>query len=85
MPNFPYDTLTCIIVLCLLVCVLGLNALVQMPVDMFPPIDFLVLSATSLQWNAGPTIEADITDTFERFFSSQRNHHMESRSMLESA
>src|SRR5271155_2202563 len=72
-----------IIVLCLLVCVLGLTALLQMPVDMFPPINIpVVLVATFYNGMPPEQIEADITDTFERFFTLGSGiDHMESRSM----
>jgi hydrophobic/amphiphilic exporter-1 (mainly G- bacteria), HAE1 family len=54
-----------IIVICLLVCVLGLTSVVQMPVDMFPPINIpVVLVATFYGGMPPEQIEADITDTF---------------------
>jgi HAE1 family hydrophobic/amphiphilic exporter-1 len=72
-----------IVVICLFVCVLGLTSLVQMPVDMFPPIDIpVVLVATFYSGMPPQQIEADITDTFERFFTLAGGvDHMESRSM----
>ena len=72
-----------IVVICLFVCVLGLTGLVQMPVDMFPPIDIpVVLVATFYSGMPPEQIEADITDTFERFFTLAGGvDHMESRSM----
>ena len=72
-----------IVVICLFVCVLGLTSLVQMPVDMFPPIDIpVVLVATFYSGMPPEQIEADITDTFERFFTLAGGvDHMESRSM----
>ncbi|HXO05660.1 MAG TPA: efflux RND transporter permease subunit [Candidatus Sulfotelmatobacter sp.] len=72
-----------IIVICLLVCVLGLTSVVQMPVDMFPPINIpVVLVATFYGGMPPEQIEADITDTFERFFTLGSGiDHMESRSM----
>ncbi|MGB8543236.1 MAG: efflux RND transporter permease subunit [Candidatus Acidiferrales bacterium] len=83
MPTFSLRHPYFIIVLCLFVCVLGLTALVQMPVDMFPPIDLpVVLVATFYNGMPPEQIEADITDTFERFFTlSSGIDHMESRSM----
>jgi len=83
MPTFSIRHPYFIIVLCLLVCVLGLTALVQMPVDMFPPIDIpVVLVATFYNGMPPEQIEADITDTFERFFTLGSGiDHMESRSM----
>jgi multidrug efflux pump subunit AcrB len=72
-----------IIVICLFVCVLGLTSLVQMPVDMFPPINIpVVMVATFYSGMPPEQIEADITDTFERFFTLGSGiDHMESRSM----
>ena len=72
-----------IVVICLFVCVLGFTSLVQMPVDMFPPIEIpVVLVATFYSGMPPEQIEADITDTFERFFTLAGGvDHMESRSM----
>jgi HAE1 family hydrophobic/amphiphilic exporter-1 len=72
-----------IVVICLFICVLGLTALVQMPVDMFPPINIpVVMVATFYSGMPPQQIEADITDTFERFFTLASGvDHMESRSM----
>jgi len=72
-----------VIVICLFVCVLGLTSLLQMPVDMFPPINIpVVLVATFYSGMPPEQIEADITDTFERFFTLASGvDHMESRSM----
>ncbi len=72
-----------IVVICLFVCVLGLSSLVQMPVDMFPPINIpVVMVATFYSGMPPQQIEADITDTFERFFTLGSGiDHMESRSM----
>src|SRR6202795_417590 len=83
MPTFSLRHPYFIIVLCLLVCVLGLTALLQMPVDMFPPINIpVVLVATFYNGMPPEQIEADITDTFERFFTLGSGiDHMESRSM----
>ena len=70
MPTFSIRHPYFIIVLCLFVCVLGLTSLSQMPVDMFPPIDIpVVLVATFYNGMPPEQIEADITDTFERFFT----------------
>jgi multidrug efflux pump subunit AcrB len=54
-----------------------------MPVDMFPPINIpVVLVATFYSGMPPQQIEADITDTFERFFTMGSGiDHMESRSM----
>src|SRR6202021_592356 len=83
MPTFSIRHPYFIIVLCLLVCVLGLTALVQMPVDMFPPINIPVVLVAAFYNGMPPEqIEAHITDTFERFFTLGSGiDHMESRSM----
>jgi HAE1 family hydrophobic/amphiphilic exporter-1 len=72
-----------IIVFCLVVVVLGLTSITQMPVDMFPPINIpVVLVATFYSGMPPQQIEADITDTFERFFTLAGGvDHMESRSL----
>ena len=83
MPSFSIRHPYLIIVLCLFVCVLGLTSIVQMPVDMFPPINIpVVLVATFYSGMPPQQIEADITDTFERFFTLAGGvDHMESRSL----
>ena len=83
MPTFSIKHPYFIIVLCLFICVLGLTSMVQMPVDMFPPINIpVVLVATFYNGMPPEQIEADITDTFERFFTLGSGiDHMESRSM----
>jgi multidrug efflux pump subunit AcrB len=72
-----------IVVICLFVCVLGLTSLLQMPVDMFPPINLPVVEVATFYSGMPPQqIEADITDTFERFFTLGSGvDHYESRSM----
>ena len=83
MPTFAIRHPYFIIVVCLFVCVLGITSLAQMPVDMFPPINIpVVLVATFYNGMPPEQIEADITDTFERFFTLGSGiDHMESRSM----
>ncbi|HEY2461036.1 MAG TPA: efflux RND transporter permease subunit, partial [Candidatus Acidoferrum sp.] len=83
MPTFAIRHPYFIIVVCLFVCVLGVTSLAQMPVDMFPPIDIpVVLVATFYNGMPPEQIEADITDTFERFFTLGSGiDHMESRSL----
>jgi HAE1 family hydrophobic/amphiphilic exporter-1 len=83
MPSFSLRHPYFIIVVCLFVCVLGVTALAQMPVDMFPPINIpVVMVATFYSGMPPQQIEADITDTFERFFTLGSGiDHMESRSM----
>jgi multidrug efflux pump subunit AcrB len=83
MPSFSLRHPYFIVVICLFVCVLGLSSLVQMPVDMFPAINIpVVMVATFYSGMPPEQIEADITDTFERFFTLGSGiDHMESRSM----
>jgi len=83
MPSFSIRHPYLIIVFCLFACVLGVTSMVQMPVDMFPPINIpVVLVATFYSGMPPQQIEADITDTFERFFTLAGGvDHMESRSM----
>src|SRR5579864_2202524 len=72
-----------IIVACLMVAIVGVVTLVRMPVDLFPPINIpVVVVATFYSGMPPQQIEADITDTFERFFTLGSGiDHMESRSM----
>ena len=83
MPSFAIRHPYLLIVVCLFVCVLGLTSVTRMPVDMFPPINLpVVLVATFYSGMPPQQIEADITDTFERFFTLASGiDHMESRSM----
>src|SRR6202162_4313321 len=83
MPSFAVRHPYLIIVFCLFVVVLGLTSLARMPVDMFPPINIpVVLVATFYSGMPPQQIKADITDTFERFFTLGSGiDHMESRSM----
>ena len=83
MPSFAIRHPYLIIVFCLAVVVIGVTSMAQMPVDMFPPIDIpVVLVATFYNGMPPQQIEADITDTFERFFTLAAGvDHMESRSL----
>ena len=83
MPSFAVRHPYLLVVVCLFVCVLGLTSVARMPVDMFPPINIpVVLVATFYSGMPPQQIEADITDTFERFFTLASGiDHMESRSM----
>jgi HAE1 family hydrophobic/amphiphilic exporter-1 len=83
MPTFAIKHPYFIIVVCLFICVLGVTSVAQMPVDMFPPINIpVVLVATFYNGMPPEQIEADITDTFERFFTLGSGiDHMESRSL----
>lgn len=77
--RYPY----LIIVLCLMVCVVGVTTLVRMPVDLFPPIKIpVVVVATFFSGMPPEQIETDITGRFERFFTLASGiDHMESRSL----
>src|SRR6202012_4187945 len=77
--RFPYF----IIMLCLMVALVGVVNLFSMPVDLFPDIDMpVVVVATFYNGMPPEQIEADITNTFERFFTLAANvDHSESRSL----
>jgi len=77
--RYPY----LIIVICLMVCVVGVTSLVRMPVDLFPPINIpVVVVATFYSGMPPEQIENDITGQFERMFTLAGGiDHMESRSL----
>jgi multidrug efflux pump subunit AcrB len=77
--RYPY----LIVVLCLIICVVGVTSLVRMPVDLFPPIKIpVVVVATFYSGMAPEQIENDITGQFERMFTLAPGlDHMESRSL----
>jgi multidrug efflux pump subunit AcrB len=77
--RYPY----LIIVICLIICVVGVNSLVRMPVDLFPPIKIpVVVVATFYSGMPPEQIENDITGQFERMFTLASGiDHMESRSL----
>ena len=77
--RFPYFVL----MLCLMVSLIGIVNLFSMPVDLFPDIDMpVVVVATFYNGMPPEQIEADITNTFERFFTLAANvAHSESRSL----
>ena len=83
MPRFALKYPYFIIMLCLVVALIGTFTVVQMPVDLFPPIDMpVVVVATFYNGMPPEQIEADITNTFERFFTLGANiDHSESRSL----
>lgn len=72
-----------IIVICLITCVVGVTSLLQMPVDLFPPIKIpVVVVATFFNGMPPEQIETDITGRFERFFTLASGvDHIESRSL----
>ena len=83
MPKFALKFPYFIIMLCLMVGLVGAVNTVRMPVDLFPKIDMpVVVVATFYSGMPPQQIEADITNTFERFFTLAANvDHSESRSL----
>jgi HAE1 family hydrophobic/amphiphilic exporter-1 len=77
--RYPY----LVVVICLIVCVVGVTSLVRMPVDLFPPINIpVVVVATFYSGMPPEQIENDITGQFERMFTLASGiDHMESRSL----
>ena len=77
--RYPY----LILVVCLIVCVVGITSLVRMPVDLFPPIKIpVVVVATFFSGMPAEQVEATITGRFERFFTLGSGiDHLESRSL----
>jgi multidrug efflux pump subunit AcrB len=83
MPKFALRYPFFIIMLCLMVMLVGVVNTVRMPVDLFPKIEMpVVVVATFYNGMPPQQIEADITNTFERFFTLAANvDHSESRSL----
>ncbi|MGB8323458.1 MAG: efflux RND transporter permease subunit [Candidatus Acidiferrum sp.] len=83
MPKFALAYPYFIIMLCLVVAVVGVTTVARMPVDLFPQINIpVVVVATFYSGMPPQQIEADITNTFERFFTLASNYdHSESRSL----
>jgi multidrug efflux pump subunit AcrB len=83
MPKFALKYPFFIIMLCLVALLIGVVSIANMPVDLFPQIDIpVVVVATFYSGMPPEQIEADITDTFERFFTLGSNiDHIESRSL----
>jgi len=83
MPRFALKYPFFIIMICLVIVVLGVVSVASMPVDLFPSIDMpVVVVATFYSGMPPQQIEADITDTFERFFTLGNNiENIESRSL----
>src|ERR1700722_2814936 len=84
MPRFAIRNPYFIVVICLALAVIGINALLRMPVDLFPPINLPeVVVATFYNGMPPQDIEVDITNPLERFFTQASGiDHMESRSLL---
>ncbi|MGH9140755.1 MAG: efflux RND transporter permease subunit, partial [Vicinamibacterales bacterium] len=83
MPGFAIRKPFLIIVVCLMVAVMGVTAVLRMPVDLFPDINIpVVVVATFFSGMPPEQIEADITGRFERFFTLASSiEHIESRSL----
>src|ERR1700743_55786 len=83
MPKFALRYPYFVIMLCLMVMLVGVFNVFRMPVDLFPKIDIpVVVVATFYNGMPPQQIEADITHTFERFFTLGPNiDHSESRSL----
>ena len=83
MPKFALSYPFFIIMLCLMVVLVGVVGVHSMPVDLFPKIDMpVVVVATFYNGMPPEQVEADITNTFERFFTLAANvDHSESRSL----
>jgi multidrug efflux pump subunit AcrB len=83
MPKFALRYPFFIIMMCLVVMLIGAVNIASMPVDLFPKIDMpVVVVATFYNGMPPQQIEADITNTFERFFTLGANiDHSESRSL----
>ena len=83
MPKFALRYPFFIIMLCLVVMLIGVVNIASMPVDLFPKIEMpVVVVATFYNGMPPQQIEADITNTFERFFTLGANiDHSESRSL----
>ncbi len=83
MSRFAIRTPYFIVVMCLAICVLGVSALVRMPVDLFPSMNIpVVVVATFFSGMSPDQIETSITARYERFFTLAPNiEHVESRSL----
>ncbi|MGA8937734.1 MAG: efflux RND transporter permease subunit, partial [Acidobacteriaceae bacterium] len=77
--KYPYF----ILMFCLMVIVVGVASVTRMPVDLFPPINIpVVVVATFYSGMPPQQIEADITNSYERFFTLGSGiEHIESRSL----
>ena len=83
MPKFALAYPYFIIMVCLVVAVVGVTTVGRMPVDLFPQINIPVVVVATFYAGMPPQqIEADITNTFERFFTLGSDiDHIESRSL----
>ncbi len=83
MPKFALAYPYFIIMVCLVVAVVGVTTMLRMPLDLFPAVHIPVVVVATFYAGMPPQqIEADITNTFERFFTLASNYdHSESRSL----
>ena len=83
MSRFAIRTPYLIVVVALMIAVVGVTALVRMPVDLFPDINLpMVVVATFYKGMPPEQIETDITSRFERQFTLASGvEHIESRSL----
>ncbi len=72
-----------ILMFCLMIVVVGITTVARMPVDLFPEVNIPVVVVATFYAGMPPEqMEADITDTYERFFTLGSNiEHIESRSL----
>ena len=72
-----------ILMMCLFVVIVGTTSIVSMPVDLFPDINIPVVVVATFYAGMPPQqIEADITNSYERFFTLGSGiDHIESRSL----
>src|ERR1700757_5433280 len=72
-----------ILMACLIVVVVGVAAIVGMPVHLFPPVKIPVVVVATFYAGMPPQqIESDITNSYERFFTLGSGiDHIESRSL----
>src|SRR6201998_116378 len=83
MPKFALRYPYSILMVCLMILVVRIANMTTMPVDLFPDINIpVVVVATFYSGMPPQQIEADITDSYERFFTLGSGiHHIESRSL----
>ena len=72
-----------VLMLCLVIVVVGVTAVVRMPVDLFPEVKIPVVVVATFYAGMPPQqIESNITNSYERFFTLGSGiDHIESRSM----
>jgi multidrug efflux pump subunit AcrB len=72
-----------VLMMCLIVVVVGVTAVVGMPVDLFPEVNIPVVVVATFYAGMPPQqIESDITNSYERFFTLGSGiDHIESRSL----